>query len=172
MPATRWGAGRTSRKHGLQGWTGGLRGRRRRGLHSRRTLHHLFLSPFSNHAKAGTHTPGRAYGAPVKAEGFFTLSFVVGAAGAAPVYLFIRHDGMQPGSYGPLEKQMGCLEGEKNERLRSHAFLRHEQVQKCKNRMWYCRSQCSKAKTAAPSSFPSHRATAHSTYAALLCTEA
>jgi hypothetical protein len=31
----------------------------------------------------------------------------------ATLYLFIRHDGMQPGSYGHLEKQIKCLERER-----------------------------------------------------------
>jgi hypothetical protein len=29
------------------------------------------------------------------------------------MYLFIRHDGVQPGSYGPLEKQIKCSERER-----------------------------------------------------------
>jgi len=38
------------------------------------------------------------------------------------------HDGVQPGSYGPLEKQMECLQREKT----NNPFLPREQVQNAK----------------------------------------
>jgi hypothetical protein len=43
--------------------------------------------------------------------------------------LFIRHDGMQPGGYGPLEKQMKCSE---RERANNPEVMPSSPMNKCK----------------------------------------
>jgi hypothetical protein len=49
------------------------------------------------------------------------------------IYLFICHDGMQPGSYvWPFRKTDKMFRERKSEQHRSHAFLPHEQVQNAK----------------------------------------
>jgi hypothetical protein len=50
------------------------------------------------------------------------------------IYLFICHDGMEPGGYGPFKKKKTdkMLGERKNEQPRSHAFLSHKQVQDAK----------------------------------------
>jgi hypothetical protein len=45
------------------------------------------------------------------------------------IYLFIRHDGMQPKSYGPLEKQIKCLE---RERTNNPKVMPSSLMNKCK----------------------------------------
>jgi len=47
------------------------------------------------------------------------------------VYLFIYHDGMQPESYGPLEKQIECLE---RERTNNPEVMPSSPMNKCKMR--------------------------------------
>jgi hypothetical protein len=62
------------------------------------------------------------------------------------IYLFIRHDGMQLGSYGPLEKQIKCLEREKTNNPK---VMPSSLMNKCKmqNRKWYCYFKCSRVKS-------------------------
>jgi hypothetical protein len=45
------------------------------------------------------------------------------------IYLFICHDSMQPGSYGPLEKQIKCLE---RERANNLEVMPSSAMNKCK----------------------------------------
>jgi len=45
------------------------------------------------------------------------------------INLFIIHDGMQPGSYGPLEKEIKCLE---RERTNNPKVMASSPMSKCK----------------------------------------
>jgi len=45
------------------------------------------------------------------------------------IYLFIGHDGMQPVSHGPLEKQIKCLE---RERTNNPEVMPSSPMNKCK----------------------------------------
>jgi hypothetical protein len=45
------------------------------------------------------------------------------------ISLFICHDGMQPGSYGPLEKRIKCLE---RERTNNPEVMPSSPMNKCK----------------------------------------
>ena len=65
------------------------------------------------------------------------------------IYLFIRHDGMQPESYGPLEKQIKRLEREKRTTQKS-CLPPPWRSAKCENRKWYCCFKCSRVKKQLP----------------------
>ena len=51
------------------------------------------------------------------------------------IYLFIRHDSVQPGSYGPLEKQIKCLE---RGRTSNSEVVPSSPMNKCKNAKIEC----------------------------------
>jgi hypothetical protein len=67
-----------------------------------------------------------------EAEDFGILVFKVGRGFFGFIYLFIRHDGMQPGGNSPFGKMDKMFRERKSEQPRSHALLPHEQVQNAK----------------------------------------
>jgi len=73
------------------------------------------------------------------------------------IYLFIRHDGMQPESYGPLEKQIKCSERERtiNPEVVPSSPMNKCKMQKYKVVLLFQVQQSQKATPSSTMAFPS-----------------